>query len=122
MTRYSAQPRYRIFVKGYRFLSFARNMRKNIGKNIIKSLSSKCSQKLYVLYVQLKLIQTKTASKRAIQNTAEVTGDLIGNKIADKITKVSRSSLQNSSETVENETKNTGLDREIPTERYMFPK
>ena len=46
MTRYSAQPRYRIFVKGYGFLSFAKNMGKNIGKHISKSLSSKYSQKL----------------------------------------------------------------------------
>ena len=38
MTRYLAQPRDRIFVKGYRFLSFAKNMRNNIGKNISKNV------------------------------------------------------------------------------------
>ena len=38
MTRYSVQL---IFVKGYGFLSFAKNMFKNIGKNINKSLSHK---------------------------------------------------------------------------------
>ena len=43
----------------------------------------------------------KTASKRAIQKTVEATGDLIGNKIADSITKVSKTSLQNNSETNE---------------------
>ena len=32
--RYSVQPRDRIFVKCYRFLSFAKNMSKDIGKNI----------------------------------------------------------------------------------------
>ena len=32
MRRYPVQPKYRIFVKGYGFLSFARNMGKNIGK------------------------------------------------------------------------------------------
>ena len=37
MTRYSVQPRDQIFVKGYGFLSFA----KNIDKNISKNLSSK---------------------------------------------------------------------------------
>ena len=42
MRSYSVQPRDQIFVKGYGFFSFARNM----GKNIIKSLSSKYSQKL----------------------------------------------------------------------------
>ena len=34
MTRYSIQPRNRIFVKGYRILSFAKNMDKNIVKNL----------------------------------------------------------------------------------------
>ena len=46
MTRYLVQPRDRIFVKGYRFLPFAKNMGKNIGKNISKNLSGKYSQKL----------------------------------------------------------------------------
>ena len=41
MTRYSVQPRDRIFVKGYIFLSFAKNMGRNIGKNISINLSSK---------------------------------------------------------------------------------
>ena len=34
MKRYSVQPKDQIFVKGYEFLYFAKNMRKNIGKNI----------------------------------------------------------------------------------------
>ena len=33
MMRYSVQHRDWIFVKGYRFLSFAKNIGKNIGKN-----------------------------------------------------------------------------------------
>ena len=41
--RYSVQPRDRIFVKCYGFLSFAKNMAKNIGKNISKNLSGKYS-------------------------------------------------------------------------------
>ena len=41
MTRYSVQPIDQIFVKGYGFLSFARNMGKNVGKNIRKNLSGK---------------------------------------------------------------------------------
>ena len=36
--RYSIEPRDRIYVKGYGFLSFAKNMGKN--------LSNKCGQKL----------------------------------------------------------------------------
>ena len=51
-----------------------------------------------------------TASKRATQKATKTTGDSIGNKIADKITKVSRSLPQNSSETVECQTENTGFD------------
>ena len=43
MTRYSVQPRYQIFVKGCRFLSFAKNIGNNAGKNISKNASSKCS-------------------------------------------------------------------------------
>ena len=46
MTRYSVQLRDRILVKGYGFLSFAKNLGRNIGKNISKALSSKYSQKL----------------------------------------------------------------------------
>ena len=37
--------RDQIFVKGYGFLSFAKNMGKKLGKNISKNLSSKCNQK-----------------------------------------------------------------------------
>ena len=47
MMPYSVQPRNRIFVKGYGFLSFLENMAKNIGKNISRNQSSKYSQKLF---------------------------------------------------------------------------
>ena len=46
MTGYSVPPRDRIFVKGYGFLSFAKNMGKNVGRNISKNLSGIYSQKL----------------------------------------------------------------------------
>ena len=49
MARYSVQPRDRMFVKGYRLLSFAKNRGKDIGKNIKKILSSKYSQKLLIV-------------------------------------------------------------------------
>ena len=39
MPGYLVQPRNWILVKGYGFLSFAKNMDKNIGKNISKKLS-----------------------------------------------------------------------------------
>ena len=99
MTRYSVEPRDRIFVKGYEFLSFAKNMGRNIAKNISKNLSSKYSQKLLDHAKQSATDALKTASKRAIQKT----GDLIGNKMADRITKVPKTSLRNNSKTNEEE-------------------
>ena len=59
----------------------------------------------------------KLLHKRTIQNTAEVTGDLIDNQSVDKIAKVSRTSPQNSSETVKYD-----HNKEIPSERYISPE
>ena len=92
MTRYSVQPRDWKFVKGYRCLSFVKNMGKNIGKSMIKNFSSKNSQKLFDHAKQSAANALKTPSKREIQKAAEATGDLIGNEIADKITRVSKTS------------------------------
>ena len=50
---YSVHPRDRIFVKGYEFLSFAKNMGKNIGKNISKSLNGKYSPGLLDMHQKL---------------------------------------------------------------------
>ena len=75
--RYSIEPRDRIYVKGYGFLSFA----KNIGKN----LSNKYGQNLLDSANESTTDAIKTSSKTAIQKTAEGTGDLIGNKIAHQI-------------------------------------
>ena len=79
--RYFIEPTDRIYVKGYRFLSFA--------KNIVKNLSDKYGQKLLDSAKRSTTDAIKTASKRAIQKTAEATDDLIGNKMTDKITSVS---------------------------------
>ena len=84
--RYSTEPRDRIYVKGYGFLSFAKNMG--------KSLSNKYGQKLPGSAKKTTTDAIKTASKRAIQKTAEATGDLIGNKIADKIKIISKKSTK----------------------------
>ena len=98
MTRYSVQPRDRIFLKGYVFLSFARNTGKNVGKIIRKNLSNKYRKKLLDHAKKSAAYALKIASKRAIQKITEGTGDLIGNKIADKITGVSKTSPKNNSE------------------------
>ena len=92
MARYSVQARDSIFVKGYRFLSFAKNIGKNFSKNINKNLSSKYSQKLLHHAEKSATDALKIASKRVIQKKAEAIGDLIRNKIADKTTKVSKTS------------------------------
>ena len=85
--RYLIEPRDRIYLKGYGFLSFAKNMG--------KSLSNKYGQKRLDSAKKSTTDAIKTASKRAIQKTAEVTGDLLGNKIADKITSVSKKPSNN---------------------------
>ena len=81
--RYSIEPTDGIYVKGYGFLSFAKNM---MGKN----LSNKYGQKLLDRAKKSTTDAIKRASKRAIKKTAEATVDLIGNKIADKLTSISK--------------------------------
>ena len=82
--RFSIEPNNRIYVKGYEFLSFA----KNVGKH----LSNKYSQKPLDSAKKSTTDAKKTTPKRTIQKRAEATGDLIGNKIADKITSISEKS------------------------------
>ena len=78
-------PRNWIFVKGYGFLSFARNIGKNVSKNISKDLSCKYSQKLLDHSKQSATDALKLVQKEWFKKTAEATGDLIGNRVADKI-------------------------------------
>ena len=92
-----------ILVKGYGFLSFAKNISKSITRNASKILSVKESQELLDHPKKSVTDPFQIASKRAIQKTAKATGDLIDNEIADKTTKVSRSLRLNSSGTVTNE-------------------
>ena len=80
-------------------MSFAKNIGKEIPKNISKNLSGKYSQKHLDHAKKSATDAFATPSKIAIQKKAEVTGDLIGNKIVDRITKVSKTSPQNNSET-----------------------
>ena len=72
---YSIEPIERRYVKGYGFLSFARNLNNKYGQKLADSAKKSAIDAF------------KRASKRAIQKTAEATGDLLCNKIADKITK-----------------------------------
>ena len=77
--RYSLEPNYRKYVKGYGFLSFARKFRDKYGKKLMDTTT------------KAGIDAAKTASKRVVQKTAEATGDFIGNKIADKITAIAKS-------------------------------
>ena len=63
MTRFSVEPRERIFVKGYEFFSSAKNMGKKIGKNISNSLSGKYSQIHLIMLQNLPQMHLKLPQK-----------------------------------------------------------
>ena len=108
--RYSIEPRDRIYVKGYGFLSFAKNMG--------KSLSNKYGQKLLDSAKKSTTDAIKTTSKRAIQKTAEATGDLTGNKIADKITSASKKFAKE----LPNDETEVDVERATSKKRYISPE
>ena len=89
---YSVEPTERRFVKGYGFMSFARNFNDKYGKSL------RNASKTFA----------KTAGKEILKETAKATGDLIGNKIADKIT----AKPHNKDEVING----------VPKERYISPK
>ena len=107
--RYSIEPRHRIYVKGYGFLSFAKNMG--------KSFSNKYSQKFIDSAKKSTTDAIITASKRVIQKTAEATGDLIDNKIADKITSVSKKPNNNN-----NDNNNEDVELTTRKKRHISPE
>ena len=90
--RYSIEPRERRYVKGYGFMSFARNFNDKYSKSLM----------------DLSKTFAKTAGKKILKQTAKATGDLIGTKIADKIT----AKPHNKDEVI----------NEIRKERYFSPK
>ena len=92
--RYSIKPRERRYVKGYGFMSFARNFNNKYSKPLM----------------DVSKTFAKFAGKKILKETAKATGDLIGNKIADKIT--AKPSNKSNDEVI----------NEIPKERYISPK
>ena len=90
--RYSIEPRERRHVKGYGFLSFARNLGTHATK-VAKNLNNKYGQKLADSAKKSATDALKIAGKRPIQKTAEATGDLVGNTIANKITSISKNQV-----------------------------
>ena len=101
--RYSIEPRERRYVKGYGFLSFARNFGNKYGKKLTDAA------------IKTGKDFAKIAGKKIVHKSAEATGDLIGNKIADKITSASKN--PHNEEIQSNEVNN-----EMPKERYISPK
>ena len=93
--RYSIEPRERRYVKGYGFMSFARNFNDKYSKSLMDASKT----------------FAKTVGKKILKETAKVTGDLIGNKIADKITAkpLKKSQLDE-------------VNNGIPKGRYISPK
>ena len=85
--RHSLEPEYRKYVKGYGFLSFARNFGDKYGKSLIKSKNVK---KLINGATKTSKDFAKIVGKKIIHKSAEATGDLVGNKIAEKITSMGK--------------------------------
>ena len=92
---YSIEPRERRYIKGYGFLSFARNFNEKYGKSL------RNASKTFA----------KTAGKAILKETAKATGDLIVSKIVDKMT--AKPSKKSHDDEVING---------IPKERYISPK
>ena len=102
--RYSIEPRERRYVKGYRFLSFAKNTDRNLSNKYVQKLVDSAKKSAADAF--------KVASKRAIQKTAEATGDLVGNTIANKMTSISKKLAR--------EPHSNATSNEIPKERYIY--
>ena len=81
--RYSTEPKFRRYIKGYGFLLFARKSGDKYGKKLTE-YSTKTG-----------IDAAKTASIRVVQKTAKANGNLIGNKIANKITSTGKSKNDN---------------------------
>ena len=120
--RYSIEHNERRCIKGYGFLSFARNFGNKYGKKLMNTaiktgtnFNSKCSKKLTDTAIKTGKDFATIAGKKIVHKSAEATGDLINNKIADKITSASKKS--HNEEIQSNEVNN-----EIKKERYIPPK
>ena len=84
--RYSTEPKFRKYVKGYGFLLSARKFGYRYGKKLMDT------------EIKPGIDAAKTVSKRVVQKTAMATGDLIGN---DKITLIGKSKEKGEAKKVE---------------------
>ena len=119
--RCSLEPRYRRYVQGQGFMSFAKNIGNKYGRKLFdksmdvgKKYGKKCGNKLLDNSISAGKDFAKIAGKKVLTKSAEATGDMIGNKIDDKITKSSRNKAQKEDDRIMEETQ----ELIIPPEKY----
>ena len=95
--RYSTEPKYKKYARGYGLLPFARKFGDKYGRKIMDTAT------------KTGIDAVKTASKRVAQKTAEATGDLIGSKIADKITSLGKTNRTKDKKSTYHQKKNSKL-------------
>ena len=116
--RYSLEPRYRKYVQGQGFMSFAKNIGNKYGKKLFdksmdvsKKYGKKYGNKLLDNSISAGKDFVKKAGKKVLTKSVEATGDLIGYKIADRIS--SRNKAQKEDDRIMEETQ----ELVIPPER-----
>ena len=121
--RYSLEPKYRRYVQGQGFMSFAKIIGNKYGKklfdksmDISKKYGKKYGNKLLDNSISAGKDFAIIAGKKELTKSAEATGDLIGNKIVDKTTKNSRNKAQKEDDRVMEETQ----ELIIPPEREQI--
>ena len=109
--RYQTVNKYRKYVQGHGFLSFARKFVTKYGKKLMDTAvntKGKYGKQLLDTTKKQGTNFVKTAGKKIIDKSVIATGDLIGTKIADKIT-----SLGNKQKNDEKENENVKKQEEI---------
>ena len=109
--RYSLEPRYRRYVQGQGFMSFAKNIGNKYGRKIFdksidigKNISNKYGRKILDKSMDAGKDFAKIAGKKVLHKSAEATGEMTGNKIADRITRSSRNKAQKEDDRIMEET------------------
>ena len=109
--RYSIEPRYRRYVQGQGFMSFARNIGNKYGRKLFnksihvgKKMSHKYGRKILDKSMDAGKDFAKIARKKVLTKSAEAAGYLNGNKIADRIAKSTRNKEQKEDDRIMEET------------------
>ena len=109
--RYSLEPRYRRYVQGQGFMSFAKNIGNKYSRKIFdrsidvgKNMRNKYGRKILDKSMDAGKEFAKIAGKKVLHKSAEATGEMIGNKIAGRITRSSRNKAQKVDDRIMEET------------------